>query len=52
MQPGAILEGIHEIENYDRIARRNFGLGDSAGAGGSLSLNILTGSAAIQINQQ
>ena len=50
MQPAAVLDGIHEIEKYDRMARRNYGLSDSTGAGGSLSLNILTGQAVVQIS--
>ena len=48
MQPTAILEGIFEIEKYDRMARRNFGLGDSAGTGGSLNLR---GGLALEISQ-
>ena len=51
MQPPAILDGIHEIEKFDRMARRNFGLSDSGGAGGALSFRILTDSAAIEVNQ-
>lgn len=49
MEPGAVLKGIHEIEKYDRMARRNFGLGDSTG-GGSLNVNILTNQALVQIS--
>jgi hypothetical protein len=49
MQPSAILDGIHEIEKYDRMARRNFGLGDGTTGNGSISLNILTGQAVVQI---
>lgn len=51
MQPSAILEGIHEIEKYDRMARRNFGLGDFDGAGGALSVRVLTDGAAIEVQQ-
>jgi hypothetical protein len=50
MQPAAILEGIREIEKYDKMARRNYGLEDSAG-GGSLSVNILTNQAAVVVSQ-
>jgi hypothetical protein len=50
MQPAAILEGIHEIEKYDKIARRNFGLSDSSGLGDSLSINVLTNQAAVVVN--
>lgn len=49
MQPSAVLKSIHEIEKYDRMARRNFGLGDSSGAGGTLSLRLLTQGAAIEV---
>lgn len=51
MQPATILEGIHEIEKYDKMARRNFGLSDSSGTGGALSFRILTDSAAIEVSQ-
>lgn len=37
-------------DKYDGIIRRNLGMSDSGGLSGSLSLNILTGSAAIQVN--
>lgn len=37
-------------ETWDTIIRRNLGMSDSGGLSGSLSLNILTGSAAIQVN--
>lgn len=50
MQPSAILEGIHEIEKYDRLARRNYGLSDSDGAGGVLSVRVLTQGAAIELS--
>jgi hypothetical protein len=44
MQPGDVLDGIHEIEKFDKMARRNYGLGDST-VGGSLSINVLTNQA-------
>ena len=50
MQPGEVLEGIHEIEKYDRMARRNFGLGDST-VSGSLNLAVLTNQAVVQISR-
>lgn len=49
MQPAEILGGIHEIEKYDRMARRNYGLSDERPANGILSVNVLTNSAAIQV---
>jgi hypothetical protein len=36
--PGAILEGIPELEKFDRMARRNFGLGDESPPG-AVSIN-------------
>ena len=51
MQPSDVLEGIHEIEKYDRMARRNFGLNDSSGAGGSLSIAVLTNQVAVSVSQ-
>lgn len=37
-------------DKWDGIVRRTLGMSDSGGLSGSLSLNILTGSAAIQVN--
>jgi hypothetical protein len=51
MQPGEVLGSIHEVEKLDRMARRTYGLGDSAGAGGTLALNILTNQAAIVVSR-
>lgn len=49
MEPAAILDGIHEIEKYDRMARRNFGLSDGRPTGGPIQLHILTNQAAIVV---
>lgn len=51
MQPEAILDGIHKIEKFDGMARRNFGLNDGSSVGGSLSINVLTNQAAISVSQ-
>ena len=29
MQPNAILDPVNDIEKYDRLARRNYGLSDN-----------------------
>jgi hypothetical protein len=50
MEPDAILKGIHEMEKYDKMARRNFGLSDSSGAGGALSVRVLTEGAAVEVS--
>jgi hypothetical protein len=50
MQPRAILESIHEVEKFDRMARRTYGLSDGQPTGrGTFALNILSGQAAIQV---
>jgi hypothetical protein len=50
MQPDAILEGIHEIEKYDKMARRNFCLGDST-VGGTLNVAVLTNQALVTVSK-
>ena len=49
MQPGAILDSARNIEQFDRVARRNFGLDDRPPSGGILNLAVLTNQAAIQV---
>lgn len=48
MQPEAILDRVHEIEKYDRMARRNYGLGDASSTGGSISLAVVLGGAYVE----
>ena len=43
MQPKSILDRVHDLERYDRLARRNYGLSDTQAGSGSLNLNVLTG---------
>jgi hypothetical protein len=43
MQPNSILDRVHDIEKYDRLARRNYGLPDNQSGSNSLNLNILAG---------
>jgi hypothetical protein len=43
MQPDSILDRVNDIEKYDRIARRNYGLSDNQSDSGTLNLNILAG---------
>jgi hypothetical protein len=54
MQPDSILNRVHDIEKYDRMARRNYGLLDNEGRSSSLSLNVLAGGGRtrIAIDQQ
>jgi len=43
MNAESILDRVHDIENYDRLARRNYGLSDNQDGSGSLNLNVLAG---------
>lgn len=43
MQPDSILDRVNDIEKYDRLARRNYGLSENQGRSSSLSLNVLAG---------
>ena len=43
MQPDSILDRVHDIEKYDRLARRNYGLSDNQIESGILNLNVLVG---------
>ena len=40
MPPDSVLNRVHDIEKYDRIARRNYGLSDNKAAG-TLNVNVL-----------
>ena len=51
MQPGAILDSARNIEQFDRVARRNFGLDDLPPAGAPINLTILTNQAAIAVSK-
>lgn len=52
MEPAAVLKSIHEVEKFDRMARRNYGLADGKGPAGSIAVNILLNQSAVQINAQ
>ena len=43
MPPESVLDRVHDIEKYDRMARRNYGLSDKQKKPCSLDLHILTG---------
>jgi len=49
MQGAEVLDSIHEVEKFDRMARRTYGLRDDQPTGGTLALNILTGQAIVQV---
>ena len=52
LEPEVILERVDDVEKADRISRRTFGLDDTAGRGGELTLAMLGGQALIQVNPQ
>jgi hypothetical protein len=50
MQPGAILDSARNIEQYDRVARRNYGLDNQPpDGGGPIQLAIMCDRAAVQV---
>jgi hypothetical protein len=49
MQPGAILDSARNIEQFDRVARRNYGLENQPPGGGVIQLAIMTNRAAVQV---
>lgn len=49
MEPAEILDSARNLERFDFVARRNYGLENQPSAGGVLSLNILTNQAAVQV---
>jgi len=49
MQPAEILDQVHEIEKYDRVARRNYRLDDVPTDSSILNLNILTNHSLVQV---
>ncbi|MFL6528032.1 MAG: hypothetical protein ACJ8IQ_08040 [Chthoniobacterales bacterium] len=49
LEPAKILSSARDLEQFDRVARRNYGLADVPAGQGVLNLAILTNQAAIQI---
>jgi 7,8-dihydro-6-hydroxymethylpterin-pyrophosphokinase len=53
MRPNSILDRVNDIEKYDRLARRNYGLSDNQGRPRSLNIDVLTqGRSVIRGKQQ
>ena len=48
LPPGNILERARNLEQLDRVARRNFGLDNQPAGGGVVNLNILCNQSLIQ----
>lgn len=49
LPPEEILNNARNVEQFDRVARRNFGLDSQPAAGGAVNVNILTNRAAVQV---
>ncbi len=49
MQPADVLESIHAVEKFDRMARRTYGLSEQVGTG-ALSVHLLTQDVALQVS--
>ena len=52
LPPSEILESARNLEQFDRVARRNFGLENQPAGNGPLNLNVLANHSAIQIINQ
>lgn len=51
MKPAKFIADIHEIKKFDDMTRRTFGLSDTTGVGGSLSVNVLTNQALVTVTK-
>ena len=51
MEPGEILDSARNLERFDYVARRNYGLDNQPNSSGPLTLNLLGNHCAVQINQ-
>jgi hypothetical protein len=49
MGPDDILNRASQLERFDTVARRTFGLNEASPSQGSLSLNVLTNHAVVQV---
>jgi hypothetical protein len=49
MEPAETLDSARNLERFDYVARRNYGLEHQPSAGGPVNFNILTNRSAVQI---
>jgi hypothetical protein len=49
MEPAEILEGARNLERFDYVARRNFGLDHQGPPGGPFSINVLANHSLVQV---
>ena len=52
MKPGEILDSARNLERFDYVARRNYGLEHQPPTGGGIHIGLLTGQVAIQYKEQ
>ncbi len=52
MEPGEILDSARNLELFDRVARRNFGLENQPPTGGVITLSVLCNQAAIKVSPE
>ena len=51
MEPAEILDSARNLERFDYVARRNYGMENQPPPGGLINLAILTNQAAIQVSK-
>jgi len=51
MQPEDLLEKSDKLLKYNQVSRVNYGLNDSTGPGGSLSIEVLTNQVAVRVSK-
>jgi hypothetical protein len=47
-----ILDRSDQVERYNRLARRNYGLDNPAAGSGPVNLHVLSGRTIVQVNQK
>jgi hypothetical protein len=52
MEPGEILDSARNMERFDLVARRNYGLDNRSGSSGPLTLSLLANHSAVLIINQ
>jgi uncharacterized protein YjcR len=52
MSPDDILNRASQLERFDTVARRTFGLNEAASGQGALTLSVLTNHAVVQVKAQ
>ncbi|MBA3832912.1 MAG: hypothetical protein H0X34_13665 [Chthoniobacterales bacterium] len=50
MEPGELLDSARNLERFDYVARRNYGVENQPPPGGVITLSVLCNQAAIQVS--